>query len=73
MAISVADIIDYKEFKIVPVPIGDAYIARIRRADGRHFVVGFGISDYFDTMQFADKDAAVSDAKLIADSATLQK
>ena len=73
MAISVADIIDYKEFKIVPIQIGDGYIARIRRADGRHFVVERAISDYYDTMQFADRETAVNNAKLIADSATLQR
>jgi hypothetical protein len=72
MAMSVADIVEYKGFKILPVLSGDGYFARIKRADGRPFSVDGQTREHFDTMKYSDDAASIEQAKLIVDSGAFQ-
>jgi hypothetical protein len=72
MALSVDQIIDYRRFKILPVPSEGGYFARIKRESGKPLTVDGHTRDHFDTMKYGDDAAAVEQAKLIVDSGVLQ-
>jgi len=64
--------INYQGFVITPIEVGDGFISRIRRRDGKPFVIGHVLNREFPTSRFGTVADAIENAKSVASSATME-